>query len=62
MGQGTRKLSGLKITQNTGRDQKQEKSILIAEEDIFIAQVIRDHKTNKQYYPLRTSLLPLAEM
>ena len=29
--QGTRKPSGLAMTQNTGRDLKQEKSILIAE-------------------------------
>ena len=66
-GQGTRKPSGMTMTQNTGRGQKQEKSILIAEGGSFVAQVIRDHKTNKQwnysYYPLGASaLIPPAEV
>ena len=46
--QGNRKPSGLTMTQNIGKGQKQEKSILIAEGSGFIVQVIRDHKTNKQ--------------
>ena len=59
-GHGIRKPSALTMTQNTGRGQNRKKSILIAEGGSFIAQVIRDHKINKQwnyrYYPLGASL------
>ena len=54
------------VTQNTGRGQTQEKSILIAEGGSFIAQVIRDHKTNRQwnyrYYPLGASITPCRDV
>ena len=44
--EGTIKPSVRTITQYTGRGPKQEKLNLIAEGGSFIAQIIRDHKTN----------------
>ena len=59
-GQDTRNHGGLSMTKKTGSRPNREKSTLIAGGGSFIAQVVRDHKTNKKlsgvtaiilYYP-----------